>query len=346
MQPHAVLAELLAGRTLSEQQSESVFEAILTGQLDEPQIAGLLALIQSRGATVQELVGAARVMRRHVTPVRCDDPAAVVIDTCGTGGAPKTFNISTAVAIVVAAASPHRTGPGPRVVVAKHGNRSRTGRGSAEVLAKLGVCVDAPPDVQSRCLGEAGVCFCFAIHHHPAAKFASGARKSLGFPTIFNLLGPLTNPAGASRQLIGIYDRTLVAKLAHALSRLGSARAMVVHGSDGMDELTTTGPSLIGHVEGLAVRLDELDPRTFGISISRAEDLMAPDLEAAAAMLRGTLGGATGPARDIVLLNAGAALMVAGAVNDIAAGTQAAAVAIDSGLAARTLDDLIRVSNA
>lgn len=345
MQPHTVLAELLAGRTLSEQQAEGVFEAMLTGQFDEPQIAGVLSLLQSRGVTVPELVGAARVMRRHVTAVRCDDPAATIIDTCGTGGAPKTFNISTAAAIVVAAASPHHSGSGPRVVVAKHGNRSRSGRGSAEVLARLGVNVDAPPAVQSRCLSEAGVCFCFAIHHHPAAKFASGPRKSLGFPTVFNLLGPLTNPAGATRQLIGIYDRALVGKLAHALARLGSERAMVVHGSDGMDELTTTGPSLIGHVENGSVRLDELTPSSLGIARARAADLVAADLDASARLVRETLAGTPGPARDIVVLNAGAALFVAGAAKDIAAGMELAAAGIDGGRAAQTLDSLIRISN-
>jgi anthranilate phosphoribosyltransferase len=341
---HAVLAELLAGRTLSETQSEAVFEAMLTGTFDEAQMGAVLALIQTRGATVPELVGAARVMRRHVTPVRCDDPAAVVIDTCGTGGAPKTFNVSTAAAIVVAAASPHHRGPGPRVVVAKHGNRSRSGRGSAEVLSALGVDIDASPAAQARCLAEAGVCFCFAIHHHPAARHASGARNSLGFPTIFNLLGPLTNPAGATRQLIGIYDRVLVGTLAHALARLGSERAMVVHGSDGMDELTTTGGSLIGHVERGTVRLDELDPGRLGLGRVAPDSLRMPDLDASVRMIRGVLEGAPGPGRDIVLLNSAAALMVAGAAADWSAGLAMAGEAVDSGLARATLERLVSAS--
>ena len=214
MSPQPLISDLLAGRVLSEHSTEQLFESLLSGQLDDQQIAAVLTFIQSRGVTVDELVGAARVMRRHVTRVPVNVPGAVVIDTCGTGGAPKTFNISTAGAIVVAGASPHRTGSGPHVVVAKHGNRSRSGRGSAEVLARLGVNVDATPAVQARCLREAGVCFCFAIHHHPATKYVAAARKSLAFPTIFNLLGPLTNPAGATRQLIGIYDRTAVEKMA------------------------------------------------------------------------------------------------------------------------------------
>jgi anthranilate phosphoribosyltransferase len=346
MTPHAALAELLSGRTLSEQVSEAAFEGILSGHFDQAQVAAVLALIQSRGATVDELVGAARVMRRHVTPVRCDDAAAIVIDTCGTGGAPKTFNISTAVAIVVAAASPHHTGPGPRVVVAKHGNRSRSGRGSAEVLGALGVNVDAAPDIQARCLAEAGVCFCFAIHHHPAARHASAPRKSLGFPTIFNLLGPLTNPAGASRQLIGIYRRDLVEIMARALARLGSQRAMVVHGSDGMDELTTAGRSWVGNVEAGQVRMDEVDARSLGIAPPAPNSLNAPDLDATAAMVRRVLDRAPGPCRDIVLLNAGAALVVAGASPDIRTGMTRAAEAIDSGRADATLATLARVSHA
>jgi len=341
MQPHAALATLLAGTSLSESQAEAVFEAMLVGAFDEAQIAGILALIQSRGVAVDELVGAARVMRRHVTPVRCNDASAVVIDTCGTGGAPKTFNISTAAALVVAAAKT----PGKRVVVAKHGNRSRSGRGSAEVLQALGVNVDAPPRVQSRCLTDAGVCFCFAIHHHPAAKHASGPRRSLGFPTIFNLLGPLTNPAGARRQLIGIYERSLVEKLARTLARLGSERAMVVHGSDGMDELTTAGPSWTAHVEAGGVRLDQFDPRSAGLAAPPPGSLQASTLEEATDRIREVLAGAPGPARDIVLLNAGAALFVAGATTDIAQGIGLAREAVDSGRARQTLDSLARLSN-
>jgi anthranilate phosphoribosyltransferase len=269
---------------------------------------------------------------------------AVVIDTCGTGGAGKTFNISTAAAIVTAAGSPHHAGGGVRVVVAKHGNRSRSGRGSAEVLAKLGVNVDAPPAVQARCLTRAGVCFCFAIHHHPATRHATPARRSLGFPTLFNLLGPLTNPAGARRQLIGVYDAAFVERLAHTLARLGAERAMVVHGRDGMDELTTTGPSLVATVEDGRVTVGEFDPAALGVPRASAEQLTALDLDAAAATVRGVVSGARGPARDIVILNAGAALFVAGAAGTIMHGSEMAAAAIDSGRAARTLADLAGAS--
>ncbi len=333
------LSDLLAGATLSAETMEQVFEDLLAGKLAEAQIAALLTLIQARGATVDELVGAARVMRRHATPVECEPPpGAVVIDTCGTGGAPKTFNISTAAAIVVAAAAPGR------VLVAKHGNRSRSGRGSAEVLAQLGVNVDAGPDVQAKCLREAGVCFCFAIHHHPAARHAAPARKALGFPTLFNILGPLTNPARASRQLIGIYRPELVDLEAEALARLGAERAMVVHGLDGMDEISTTAPTKIAHVEGPKVRVEEFDAARIGVARASLDDLRADTLEQAAEVMRAAIGGAPGPARDIVALNAGAAIFVAGAAPDIAAGMAMAREATESGAADRALAELVRVS--
>ncbi|MFG0284910.1 MAG: anthranilate phosphoribosyltransferase [Phycisphaerales bacterium JB039] len=333
------LSDLLAGRSLSEAEAEAVFEQLLSGALSESQIAALLTLIQQRGATVDELVGAARVMRRHVTAVECEAPdGAVVIDTCGTGGAPKTFNISTAVALVVAAAAPRK------VLVAKHGNRSRSGRGSAEVLGQLGVNVDAPPEAQARCLREVGVCFCFAIHHHPAAKHAAPTRKALGFPTLFNILGPLTNPARASRQLIGIYQPDLVDLEAEALARLGAERAMVVHGLDGMDEISTTGPTKIAHVEGGSVRIEQFDAADLGVPRASLDDLKASTLDGAAELIRAVLAGREGPARDIVELNAGAALMVAGAAADIGAGMGMARAAIDSGAAERTLGELARIS--
>jgi anthranilate phosphoribosyltransferase len=344
--PHSLLADLLTGSPLSEARAEQVFESMLSGAFDDAQIAAILTLIQSRGVTVDELAGAARVMRRHVTRVPC--PAAdnaVVIDTCGTGGAPKTFNISTAVALVVAAASPHHNGRGVRVVVAKHGNRSRSGRGSAEVLQRLGVNVDAPPEVQARCLDEAGVCFCFAIHHHPATRFANPARQSLGFPTIFNLLGPLTNPAGAARQLIGTYSPAFVETLARTLSRLGSEHAIVVHGSDGMDEITTTGPSLIARVDGPAVTMSELDPSSLGIPPARPDHLTARDLGHAVEIIRAVLSGVPGPARDIVLLNAAAALLVAGVASDLSEGLALAGSAVDGGRAGATLEALARLSH-
>lgn len=342
--PHDTLRLLVAGEPLTAEQTEALFESLLTGQLDDAQIAGVLALIQTRGVTVDEIVGAARVMRRHVTPVPrpagCEE--AVLIDTCGTGGAPKTFNVSTAAAIVAAASR----GDGPRVLVAKHGNRSRTGRGSAEVLAALGVAVDASADVQSRCLGEAGVCFCFAIHHHPAMKYAIGPRRALGFPTIFNLLGPLTNPAGADRQLIGVYDERFVPLMAEALAQLGATRAIVAHGLDGLDELSTTSPTRLAHVENGICAEETLELSAVNITPVKLEDLQAKDVAEAAVIIQRVFSGERGPCRDIVLLNAAAAIVVAGVTSDIAPALAVAAEAVDSGRARETLDTLCWVSNA
>jgi anthranilate phosphoribosyltransferase len=214
------LKTLLAGATLSVEETGRAFEAMMTGRVNEAEMAALLALLAMRAPTSDEILGAARVMRHHVDRVTSDRDPAQIVDTAGTGGAPKTFNVSTTAAIVAAAAG---------APVAKHGNRSRTGRGSAEVLRTLGVNVDADRDVQGRCLTEAGVCFCFAIHHHPATRHVMPVRLALGFPTIFNLLGPLTNPAGAARQLMGVYDRRFLIPIAEALAALGSTHAIVVH---------------------------------------------------------------------------------------------------------------------
>jgi anthranilate phosphoribosyltransferase len=334
------LGELVAGRHLTTDQAEALFEDILGGRLDDAQIAAALSLIQTRSPSIHELVGGARVMRRHATPIPCPAGAGVVIDTCGTGGTPKTFNISTVAALVVAAAAPGK------VRVAKHGNRSRSGRGSAELLAALGVNVDAPPAVQARCLGEAGVCFCFAIHHHPAAKHAAAARRSLGFPTIFNLLGPLTNPAGATHQLMGVYDPMAVELVASALARLGSQRALVVHGRDGMDEISTTDRTIAALVENGAVRMLDLDYQSLGIPRATMSQLQAADLDQAVDIAKRVLDGEPGAPRDIVSVNAAAALWIAGAASTISAGMDLASAAIESGAAKRTLDGLAALSRA
>lgn len=346
MQIADALNLLLTGASLSESQAHDVFSQLLAGSLDPAQIAALLTLIQTRGATVDEIVGAARVMRAGV--VRVPTPAdTTVIDTCGTGGTPKAFNISTIAAIVAAAAG--KTGT-PPLAVAKHGNRSRSGRGSAEVLSGLGVNVDASVQSQASCLEQCSVCFCFAIHHHPAMKHASAPRKALAFPTIFNILGPLTNPAGADRQLIGVYHESLVEKVAHALARLGATRAMVVHGSDGLDEITTTGPTRIAHVErgpgGSTVRLETFDPMALGVARATPDQLVARDLAHAVEIAREVISGKPGPTRDIVALNAAAALLVGGAAPDMRVALRNANAALDSGAAQRTLDELIRASHA
>ena len=335
-------ATLLAGASMGAEEAERVFAALLEGSLGEARIGALLALLQAKGVDADELAGAARVMRRHVTPVPFRAEAGeALIDTCGTGGAPKTFNVSTASAIVAAAADAGSAVA--RVVVAKHGNRSRTGRGSAEVLARLGVNVDATPEVQARCLRETGACFCFAIHHHPAMRHAAGPRRALGFPTIFNLLGPLTNPAGATHQLIGVYDPDLARVVARALARLGTARAMVVHG-DGLDELTVTGPTRVLHVGDGAVTEETVEPESLGLGRAGLDELRVDTVDAAAEAIRAVLDGAPGAKRDMVVLNAAGALVVAGAAPELAAGVAQARDAIDSGRARGVLERLASVS--
>ncbi|MBL8746622.1 MAG: anthranilate phosphoribosyltransferase, partial [Phycisphaerae bacterium] len=308
----SLLATLLERRSLSEAEARRAFHMILTGGANESQVGAMLALIAARGPTLDEIVGGALELRSQVTRLPIAEGSRVretLIDTCGTGGTAKTFNISTVSAIVAAAA---RGKGGRRAYVAKHGGRSRSGRGSAEVLSLLGVNIDASPAVQARCLEEAGVCFSFAVNHHPAMRFAAGPRKSLGFPTIFNLLGPLCNPAGAARQVIGVYEERYVRLVAEALLRLGAKRAMVVHGLDGMDEISIGAPTLVAHVDGERVRTERLDPLSLGIDRGPLAGLTCATLEDAAAAIRGVLAGEKGPKRDITLLNSAAALLVAG----------------------------------
>jgi anthranilate phosphoribosyltransferase len=337
---HDILKHLLTGASLSEELAEEVFLAILAGECDEAQIATILSLIAQRTPTVDELVGGARAMRRHVTPVRIPANGAALIDTCGTGGAPKLFNVSTVGALITASAAPGR------VMVAKHGSLSRTGRGSAEVLQALGVNVAATPVVQAKCLEEIGVCFCFSVHHHPAMKHAAGVRKSLGFPTIFNLLGPITNPAGARRQLVGTYNPSLAMKMAQTLARLGVDRAMVVTSEDGLDEFTTTAPNITHTIEHGAISTGVLDASACGIARARVEQLQVHSLEQAARTVLDVLSGATSAAVDMALLNAGASLFVAGVVPDVQAGVEVARQAVETGRARAVLAELVRLTNA
>jgi anthranilate phosphoribosyltransferase len=232
-----------------------------------------------------------------------------------------------------------------RVVVAKHGNHSRTGRGSAEVLARLGVNIDASPATQANCLDRAGVCFCFAIHHHPAMKHAAPVRRALGFPTAFNLLGPLTNPAGADRQLIGVYRPEFVGLVSETLRRLGAQHAMVVHSDDGLDELTVTAPTMVSTVRAGTIRTERIDPRSLGLQTGAIDSLRARDESHAADIVRGVLAGEAGPAADMVLLTAGAALVVAGAANTIAEGIALGRESIASGRASKALSTLAQASH-
>lgn len=340
-----VFRSLLDGQPLPSEQSEQVFLALLSGQFDEAQIGGLLSLIQSMPPSAETLTGAARAMRAHVQRVPyTPQPGEVLLDTCGTGGAPKSFNVSTAAAIVAASVTVPSGSGVSRIVVAKHGNRSRTGRGSAEVLQTLGLQVDASPEQQAKCLRDAGVCFCFAIHHHPAMKHAMGPRRSLGFPTIFNALGPLTNPAGADRQLIGVYDNALVEPMARTLANLGATRAMVVHSTDGLDELSTTAPTRVLHVQGGQLREERIDASELGFPRATLALLQAGSVEHSAQIIRDIFAGNPSPYRDMVVLSSGGALVVSGVCDTIRDGIELAADAIDSGTTNATLDRLIEVS--
>jgi anthranilate phosphoribosyltransferase len=340
--PSANLAEclcvLLGGETLSADQTTTAFEAMMSGQVHHGEMGALLALLAMRTPTADELLGAARVMRANVAAVSTRIAPENLLDTAGTGGAPKTFNVSTAAAIIAAAA------PG-NAKVAKHGNRSRTGRGSAEVLRQLGVNVDAGRETQARCLEEAGVCFCFAIHHHPATKHVMPVRLALGFPTLFNLLGPLTNPAGARRQLMGVYHARFLRPIAEALAALGAVRALVVHSEDGLDEVSISAPTRMMHVENGVVREEVMSPGDVGLRHSPRESVMASDLDHAAAMVRSILDGSeAGPPRDMALLNAAAALVAAGKASSLREGVELAMEAIRTGAAAATLRHLAELS--
>jgi anthranilate phosphoribosyltransferase len=330
--PIPTLQTLLRGDQLTRDNTKLLFEAMMTGGIEESQIAAVLTLLAIRDLNPDELAGAAEIMRRHVTPIPTDIDPVTMLDTAGTGGAPKTFNVSTAAAIVAAASG---------IPVAKHGNRSRTGRGSAEVLENLGINIHASPEVQANCLKEVGTCFCFAIHHHPATKFVVPVRRALGFPTIFNLLGPLTNPAGARRQLLGVWDRRFGVLLAEALIRLGSVRAIVAHADDGLDEISISAPTTLWHVENGIIREERICPEDVGLITHPIESVTTSNLEHATVMIRSILDGTErGAPRDMVLINAGAAMLAAGGVSELSEGVQTAASTIDSGAALETLTNL------
>jgi anthranilate phosphoribosyltransferase len=332
-----MLRALMAGESLGRQEARAAFGAVMDGRFSEAQIAALLVALAVKGETVEELTGAAEAMRARVVPI--DTGGLEVIDTCGTGGTGlSTFNISTAAALVAAGAG---------VAVAKHGNRTVTrASGSANVLAALGVNIDAECAVAARCLAEAGVCFCFAVRHHPAMKHAAPVRKVLGVRTIFNLLGPLTNPARARRQVMGVFDARLTEPIARVLGLLGAERALVVHADDGLDELSTTAPTTISQWSGGEVVTSTVRPEDFHIPRASMADLMIDSAEASAAVVRAVLAGKPGPARDIVALNAAAAIYVAGKAAGIAEALPAAKKSIDSGAAASALARLVEISNS
>ena len=292
----------------------------------------------AKGTTVDELVWPALVECEKVIPVACET-AGVILDTCGTGGDVRgTFNISTAAALVAAGAG---------VKVVKHGNRSASSQsGSADVLEKLGVNVEASPAQMSRCLEQANLCFAFSRNHHPAMKNVGSARAALGVPTIFNLLGPLTNPGRAKHQLLGVFAPELTDRMAEVLRETGSERAWVVHADDGLDELSTLGPTRISELKNGAVETRRFDPRELGIDYARLSDLQVDSADDSATVIQQVLAGKPGPARDIVLLNAAAAIHIAEGSSNLSDALTMATHAIDSGAAKRSLDALIRESRA
>ena len=321
---------------LTEGEAASAMAAIMDGSASPAEIAGFLVGLVMKGERPDEIVGLARTMRERA--VKLPAPPGSVFDTCGTGGdRAHTINISTMAAIVVAACG---------VRVAKHGNRSVSSRcGTADVLEALGVNVAAAPGIAMRCLDEAGIAFLFAQTFHPAMKHAGPTRRSLGIRTAFNLLGQLTNPAGAKRQLVGVPQPELTELVAKSLALLGSERAWVVHGADGIDEISTTGYTKISECRDGAVNTFYLHPADVGLPKAAPEVLKGGDAAHNADVVRAVLTGTSGPARDVVLLNAGASLLIAGRVASIPEGIAMAVAAIDEGRAAATLDRLVRASN-
>ena len=325
---------LVDGRSLSRADASTVMEEIVSGEATPAQIGAFSTALRLKGETVDEIAGLASVMRSRATPVTPPQP---VIDTCGTGGdGIGTFNISTAAAFVAAGAG---------AMVAKHGNRAMSSRcGSADVLEALGVNIGLDADGVSRCLGEAGVGFMFAPHFHPAMKNASGPRREIGIRTVFNLLGPLANPAGATSQVLGVPSPSLVEKLARVLQLLGCRRALVVHGADGADELSISGPTQVAEIDGDWLRFYEVCPEDLGLARGELGEIMGGTAAQNAGMLRAVLSGGNGAPRRVVLLNASAALVVAGIAGSLAEGVAVAAESIDSGRALARLDRLVERS--
>ena len=328
-----LLARLADGATLSEEDADAFFTACLRGEPTPAQMAAAVTAMRLRGETVGEIAACARAMRRSAVML---DHDLQVIDVCGTGGdGLHTFNISTAVGFVAAGAG---------LKVAKHGNRALSSRsGTADVLAELGLNLDIGPDQQRRALVEAGICFLFAPAHHGAMKHVAPIRSQLGFRTVFNLLGPLTNPAGAQRQLLGVFDARWVEPLARVLGALGAEKAWTVHGA-GMDELTTTGESQVAEWRHGQVRLFRITPEAVGLPRASLADLTGGAPAENAAALRALLEGRKGAYRDIVLLNAAAALLVGDAVETLRDGVDLAGQVIDDGRALAALDRLVAIS--
>ncbi|MGI9017810.1 MAG: anthranilate phosphoribosyltransferase [Euzebya sp.] len=331
-----VLSSLIRGEDLDDATTAAVMGLIMRGDATAAQIAGLLMALRIKGETGEEIAGLVRSMRAFALPVTVEGP---LVDTCGTGGdRAGTFNVSTISALVAA-------GAGARV--AKHGNRAASGRcGSADLLEAWGVAIDLPPKAVARCITQVGIGFCFAPKYHPAMRHVVPARRELGVPTVFNFLGPLTNPAGALHQTIGVSDPAMAPKMAEVLARLGSEHALVFHGSDGLDELTTTGPSTIWEVRSGAVTQYDFDPAEYGIARAQVADLKGGDLEDNLRIANEVLDGAAGAPRDIVVLGAAAALLAADLAGEWEDALAAAARSLDSGAARQIRDDWVTLSKS
>jgi anthranilate phosphoribosyltransferase len=331
-----LIAKVAAGALLSREESALAFDRMMSGEATPSQMGGLLMALRVRGETVDEITGAVTTMRAKMLGVKAPRDA---IDVVGTGGdASGTYNISTCAAFIVAGAG---------VPVAKHGNRALSSKsGAADVLGALGVKIELRPDEITRCIYEAGIGFMFAPAHHPATKNVAATRVELGTRTIFNLLGPLSNPASVKRQLIGVFSRQWIEPMAQVAKLLGSDCVWVAHGSDGLDEITTSGPTHIAALENGVVRTFEINPEDIGIARAKPEALKGGDAETNATALMGVLKGNKGPYRDIAILNAAASLIVAGRAKDLKEGAAIATQSLDSGEAEGRLDRLIKISNA
>ena len=327
--------KIIGGGRLSFDDAAAVMGEIMDGSPTPAQFGAFVAALSVRGETSEEIAGMATVMRARALRVDAGDN---LVDTCGTGGdGQNTYNISTAAAFVVA-------GAGGKV--AKHGNRAATSQcGSADVLEALGVKIDLPPEAVAECIRRAGVGFMFAQTYHPAMKFAAPLRREIGIRTVFNVLGPLTNPTGAKRQVLGVGRPDLVGTMAEVLSRLGAEHALVVHGKEGLDELSISGPTLVADARDGRVSRYEIEPGDVGLEPSPIEAIAGGDPEHNASIVRSVLGGEKGPRRDVLLINAGAGIFAAGLAPDIAGGVRLAAESIDGGRARAALESLVELSN-
>ena len=332
----SIIAKVATGATLSREEAASAFDRMMSGEATPSQLGGLLMALRVRGETIDEITGAVSAMRAKMLKVKAPPNAIDVVGTGGDGSG--SVNVSTCAALIVAGAG---------VPVAKHGNRALSSRsGAADVLAALGVKIDLSPEQVSRCVNEAGIGFMFAPAHHPAMKNVNPTRVELATRTIFNLLGPLSNPAGVTRQMVGVFSRQWVQPLAQVLKNLGSEAVWVVHGSDGLDEITLTGPTFVAALENGAIRSFEVSPEQVGLKRVAGEALKGGDAAANALALRNVLAGRPSAYRDVALLNAAAALVVAGRARDLKEGLALGIQSIDSGAAAERLKRLVEVSNS